>query len=96
MVLLTDNTIKELRSSTTPTSQFSSLHFIASTAIGEKSIETAQTLHESGRKGRSRLAKNVHQNNCVGRAASKRFGANWQTTRQREFSEREAVPTVTI
>lgn len=46
MVLLTDNTIRELCSRTTPTSQFSSLHFIASTAIGAKSIETlAQALH---------------------------------------------------
>lgn len=39
IVLLTDNTIRELCSRTTPTSQFSSLHFIASTAIGAKSIE---------------------------------------------------------
>lgn len=40
MVLLYDNTMSELRSRTTPTSQFSSLHFIASMAIGAMSIET--------------------------------------------------------
>lgn len=39
MVLFTDSTMSELRSRTTPTSQFSSLHFIASTAMGAKSIE---------------------------------------------------------
>lgn len=39
IVLLTDRTIRELCSSTTPTSQFSSLHFIASKAIEAKSIE---------------------------------------------------------
>lgn len=39
IVLLTDKTIRELCSRTTPTSQFSSLHFIASKAIGAKSIE---------------------------------------------------------
>lgn len=45
MVLSTESTIRELCSRTTPTSQFSSLHFIASTAIGAKSIETARALH---------------------------------------------------
>lgn len=39
MVLSVDRTIRELCSRITPTSQFSSLHFIASTAIGAKSIE---------------------------------------------------------
>ncbi|CAH2233859.1 jg18644 [Pararge aegeria aegeria] len=66
MVLLTDRTIRELCSSTTPTSQFSSLHFIASQAIGVKRIERrAQTLTQSsfGRKGAN-----------VGR--STRFGAD--------------------
>lgn len=45
IVLFSESTIKELCSNTTPTSQFSSLHFIASKAIGAKSIERrAQTL----------------------------------------------------
>ncbi|CAH4038270.1 unnamed protein product [Pieris brassicae] len=45
MVLSTESTIRELCPSNTPTSQFSSLHFIASKAIGAKSIERrAQTL----------------------------------------------------
>ncbi|GBP38316.1 hypothetical protein EVAR_29260_1 [Eumeta japonica] len=41
MVLLSDSTISELCSSTTPTSQFSSLHFIAAAAIGAKSMKAA-------------------------------------------------------
>ncbi|CAF4766225.1 unnamed protein product [Pieris macdunnoughi] len=48
MVLSTESTIRELCPSNTPTSQFSSLHFIASKAIGAKSIERrAQTLDTS-------------------------------------------------
>ncbi|CAK1546206.1 unnamed protein product [Leptosia nina] len=47
MVLSTARTIRELCSSTTPTSQFTSLHFIASAAIGAKSIE------RRARRGRS-------------------------------------------
>lgn len=84
MVLSTDNTIRELCSSTTPTSQFSSLHFIASTAIGEKSIETrAQTLYRHRLKETCELGQLRQIANAS--HADGRFGAHWQPAASASF-----------
>lgn len=96
MVLLTDSTIRELCSSTTPTSQFSSLHFIASTAIGEKSIETrAQTLHGEGEGCSIRVSKDGCGKTPAW-ASRRSFWRKLAASRQREFSIHTAAPTVTI
>lgn len=94
MVLLSDSTIRELCSRITPTSQFSSLHFIASTAIGAKSIETrAQTLHTGDMAfGRLRAAAAKRQHEARERA----FWRRTPDCRLREFSIHTADAAVTI
>lgn len=94
MVLSTDSTIRELCSRITPTSQFSSLHFIASTAIGAKSIETrARTLHSRDTAFfwlRAARAKRQHWAN------ERTFWRRLPDCRLREFSIHTVDATVTI
>lgn len=70
IVLLTERTIRELRSSTTPTSQFSSLHFIASTAMGARGIESGA---RTRKRGGQRWA--AVSGTSAGRAAAAAWGA---------------------